>query len=71
MVRTGDHNHPDRAGVVVSRGNDLTQLCAADMDTVALDLGGSDLSYIGKHVAFFARSSASFRGQHGMIQALL
>jgi hypothetical protein len=27
MVCTGDHNHPDRAGVVVSRGNDyLAQL---------------------------------------------
>ena len=38
MVRTGDHNHPDRAGVVVSRGNDLAQLCAAEMEAVAFDL---------------------------------
>src|SRR4026208_2001364 len=66
MVCTGDHNHPDRAGVVVSRGNDYLVQLLCGRHGRALDL--ERLIYLisaESAVAIPVRSSGFLEGQHG------
>jgi hypothetical protein len=66
MVRTGDHNHPDRTGVVVSRGDDYLAQLLSGRHGGALDL--ERLIYLisgGSTVAFPFVAQVSLGGQHG------